>query len=107
MPSWKTHTIRYWEKCFKQVKPILRAGKRRYYSTKDLKLLTQIKFLLKEKGFTISGVKKILNDNKSVLLDGNTNLGLYKPNLKSNKLIKEKILNISKIINELKKIKNG
>ena len=103
----QTHTIRYWEKCFKQVKPILRAGKRRYYSAKDLKLLTQIKFLLKEKGFTISGVKKILNDNKSVLLDGNTNLGLYKPNLKSNKLIKEKILNISKIINELKKIKNG
>ena len=103
----QTHTLRYWEKCFKQIKPILRAGKRRYYSAKDLKLLSQIKFLLKDKGFTINGVQKILNDNKSVLLDGNTNLGLYKPNLKSNKVIKEKIKNISKIINELKKIKNG
>ena len=58
----QTHTLRYWESQFKQVKPIIRAGNRRYYSKKDLKIVKQIKFLLKEKGLTISGAKKILNN---------------------------------------------
>ena len=103
----QTHTIRYWEKQFRQIRPAIRAGKRRYYSAKDLKLLSHIKFLLREKGLTINGVKKLLNDNKSLPLDDNTNLGLYKPNLKSSKVIIKRVKNISKIINELKKIKNG
>ena len=54
----QTHTIRFWEKQFKQIKPQIRAGKRRYYSNKNFELLKNIKFLLKEKGLTISGVKK-------------------------------------------------
>ena len=45
----KTHTIRYWETQFKQIKPTIRAGKRRYFSQKDLKIINYIKFLLKEK----------------------------------------------------------
>ena len=105
--SLQTHTIRYWETQFKQIRPILKAGKRRYYSIKDLKIIKYIKFLLKEKGLTISGVKKMLNDTESHSLDDSINLSVYKPTLKTTKVIKEKIKNISKIINELKNLKNG
>ena len=103
----QTHTIRYWETQFKQIRPNIRAGNRRYYSVKDLKIIKHIRFLLKEKGLTISGVKKMLNDTKSRSLDDSVNLSVYKSDLKTTKVIKEKIKNISKIINELKNIKNG
>ena len=103
----QTHTIRYWETQFKQIRPIIRAGKRRYYSLKDLEVIKYIKFLLKEKGLTISGVKKMLNDTKTRSLDDSINLSVYKSDLRTTKVIKEKIKNISKIINELKNIKNG
>ena len=103
----QTYTIRYWETQFKQIRPNIRAGKRRYYSIKDLKIIKYIKFLLKEKGLTISGVKKMLNDTESHSLDDSTNLSVYKPGLKTTKVIKEKIINISKIIKELKNLKNG
>ena len=98
----QTHTIRYWETQFKQIRPIVRAGRRRYYSIKDLKIIKYIKFLLKEKGLTISGAKKMLNDTQSHPLDDSINLSVYKPSLKTTKVIKEKIINISKIIKELK-----
>ena len=103
----QTHTIRYWETQFKQIRPNVRAGRRRYYSIKDLKIIKFIKFLLKEKGLTISGVKKMLNDTKSHSLDDTMNLSVYKPGLKTSNVIKEKIRNISKIINELKNLRNG
>ena len=103
----KTHTIRYWETQFKQIKPTIRAGKRRYFSQKDLKIINYIKFLLKEKGLTISGVKKILNDKDSHSIDDDVNLGVYKRGIKTTELIKDKVKNIAKIINELKKLKNG
>ena len=103
----QTHTIRYWESQFKQIKPSIRAGRRRYYSKKDLKIINYIKFLLKEKGLTINGVKKILNDKGSHSIDDTTNLGVYKPSSETTKLIKNKIKNISKIIKELKNLKNG
>ena len=103
----QTHTIRYWETQFKQIKPSIRAGRRRYYSEKNIKIINYIKFLLKEKGLTINGVKKILNEKDSHSIDDTVNLGVYKSDLKSNKVIKEKIKNISKIIKELKNLKNG
>ena len=103
----QTHTIRYWETQFKQIRPIIRAGKRRYYSVKDLKIIKYIKFLLKEKGLTISGVKKMLNDTESHHLDDYINLSVYKPGIKTTDVIREKIKNISKIINELKNLGNG
>ena len=56
----QTHTIRYWETQFKQIKPTIMAGRRRYYTNKNIKMLFYIKSLLKEKGLTINGVKKIL-----------------------------------------------
>ena len=89
-----THTLRFWEKNFKQIKPILINGNRRYYDDKTIELLKRIKFLLKEKGMTINGVKKILNNKDTFNLDE------YK-----NKTIKTKLNRISSLINELKKYK--
>ena len=103
----QTHTIRYWETQFKEIKPTIKAGGRRYYTDKDLKVILFIKYLLKEKGFTINGVKKILKENKTRSIDDELHIGLYKANLKNTKVIKDKIKNIVKIAKELKKIKNG
>ena len=103
----QTHTIRYWETQFKQIKPSVKAGRRRYYSPTDLKTIRYIKFLLKEKGLTINGVKKILKENKSHSIDDPINIGVYKPGFKSTKLIKDKVKNISKIVKEIKNLKNG
>ena len=101
----QTHTLRYWETQFKQINPLIRAGKRRYYSKKDFQIIKLIKFLLKKRGLTINGVKKILNNPEIHPLDENMNLGLYKPHLESTKIIKDKIKKISKIIKELKEFK--
>ena len=103
----QTHTLRYWETQFKQIKPLIRAGKRRYYSRKNFQIIKLIKFLLKEKGLTINGVKKILNNPEVHSLDENMNLGVYKPDLQNTKIIKDKIKKISKIIKELKNLSNG
>ena len=101
----QTHTIRYWETQFEQLKPSIRAGKRRYYSEKDIKIIKKIKFLLKEKGLTINGAKMLLSNNKTDKLDDNLNLGLYNQNFKNTEIIKGKLKKISKIIKELKKYK--
>ena len=101
----KTHTLRYWETQFKQIKPIIRAGKRRYYSTKVFKIIKYIKFLLKEEGLTINGAKKILNMTKTDSLDDLTNMSINRLNFNRTEVIKNKVKNISKISNELKKFK--
>ena len=101
----QTHTIRYWETQFKQIKPNIKAGGRRYYSAKIFKIIKYIKFLLKDRGLTINGAKKILNNAESHSIDDNINISINRPDLKTTKLIKDKIKNISKIIKELKKIK--
>ena len=103
----QTHTLRYWETQFKQIRPIIRAGKRRYYSKQNFQIIKLIKFLLKEKGLTINGVKKILNNPEIHSLDDNMNLGVYKPDLQNTKIIKNKVKKISKIIKELKNLSNG
>ena len=105
--SLQTHTIRYWETQFKQIKPLIRAGKRRYYSKKNLELIKLIKFLLKDKGLTINGVKKILNNPKRHSIDDNANIGVYNAQSENTKKIKDKVNKIYKIIKELKKIKDG
>ena len=95
-----THTIRFWEKEFKQIKPKIFAGKRRYYDESSILILKKIHFLLKERGMTINGVKKILN-NKPLKLDEVLNNSISGDNLKlKNKL--KKILDLTK---ELKKLK--
>ena len=95
----ETHTIRFWEKKFKQIKPRVLDGKRRYYDTKNIELLKKVHFLLKEKGMTINGAKKALNNQESLKLDETSNQTIKKINLK-NKLSK-----ISNIIKKLKTIK--
>ena len=101
----QTHTIRYWETQFKQIKPTIRAGNRRYYSLKDFKIIKYIKFLLKERGLTINGAKKILNQTKTDSLDDDMYIGINKHDLDITKLVKGKLRNISKIIKELKSFK--
>ena len=100
-----THTIRYWESQFKQIKPTIRAGKRRYYSKKDFEVIKYIKYLLKEKGFTINGVKSLLNENKPHFLDDVNKLGIYNRDLEKRKIIKEKVKKISKIVKYIKNYK--
>ena len=99
----QTYTLRYWETQFKQIRPEIGAGKRRYYSKKNFETIKLIKFLLKEKGLTINGVKKILNDPKIQSLDGDINLSVYKNDLKISKSVRGRIEKISRIIRELKK----
>ncbi|QGX98627.1 MerR family transcriptional regulator [Roseovarius faecimaris] len=57
------HVLRFWESKFSQVKPVKRAGGRRYYRPADMQLLGGIKRLLHEDGMTIKGVQKILREN--------------------------------------------
>jgi len=56
------HVLRFWESRFPQIKPVKRAGGRRYYRPSDVALLTGIKRLLHDEGLTIRGVQKILRD---------------------------------------------
>ena len=53
-----THVIRFWETQFKQIKPKILNSNRRYYDENCINLLKKVKFLLKEQGMTINGVKK-------------------------------------------------
>ena len=101
-----THTIRFWEKECSQIKPKILAGKRRYYNNKEIRMIKLIKHLLKEKGMTIKGVKAVLNNPKSLTLDDTTKYSVSNQSQNKEK-IKDKIKKISKIIDELKELKNG
>ena len=93
-----THTIRFWEKEFKQIKPNIFNGNRRYYNNETIEILKKVKFLLKDQGMTINGVKKVLNSDKSLKLDELQNNSI-------NTTIKNKLKNISDIIKQIKKLK--
>ncbi|WP_419904190.1 MerR family transcriptional regulator [Kiloniella sp.] len=56
------HVLRFWETKFPQVKPLKRAGRRRYYRPEDLVTLRQIRDLLYKDGYTIKGVQKLFKD---------------------------------------------
>jgi len=101
----QTHTIRYWETQFKQIKPSIRAGKRRYYSVKHYEVIKKIKFLLKEKGFTIGGVKKLLNNVNIDSVDDIATLGVNKSVFNDSSTIKNRLKNIHRITKELKEYK--
>ena len=94
-----TTTIRFWEKNFRQLKPKILNGNRRYYDKKNIELLKKIQYLLKDKGMTVNGVKKILNNNDPLNLDETLNNSI------NSNIIKNKISNISNIIKSLKKLK--
>ena len=94
-----THIIRFWETQFKQIKPKILNSNRRYYDENCINLLKKVKFLLKDQGMTINGVKKILNGQQSLKLDEMANNSIRADNLR-NKLVK-----ISKIVKNLKDLK--
>ena len=92
-----THTIRFWENEFKQIRPKILNGNRRYYDKKNIDLLKKITFLLKDEGMTINGVKKLLDKPNTIKLD-----------VLKNKSIRGDILKnkVKRISNILKNIKN-
>ena len=95
-----THTIRFWETKFKQLRPTILAGGRRYYNSKNIQVIKMIIFLLKDQCLTINGAIKVMN-NKTKELDETKALSIkdkyYKQNIK---------LKTKKILDKLKKI-NG
>ena len=93
-----THIIRFWETQFKQIKPKILNSNRRYYDEKTINLLKKVKFLLKDQGMTLNGVKKILNNEDSLKLDEIADKSIRKDNFR-NRLLK--------ISNKLKELKNG
>ena len=93
------YIIRYWEKEFKQIKPKI-INNRRYYSKEQVEIIKMIKFLLKNKGLTINGVKNVLKANTNKLDDYNSDslkTDYYKT------VIKQKT---NKILVRINKIKN-
>ena len=92
------HVLRYWEKEFKEIKP-RKINNRRYYSSKQVEIIKKIKFLLKNKGMTISGVKNLLHKNTNKLDDYNEDslkVDYYKY------LIKDKSKSLLKKIEKIK-----
>ena len=99
--KYNTHTIRFWEKSFKQVKPKFFNTNHRYYDFKNVEILKKIKYLLKEKGFKIEGVKKLLNKEETIHLDDPSEKSISYPD----RNLKYKLSKISKIVKEIKSIK--
>ena len=92
------HILRYWEKEFRQIKP-KKINNRRYYSTEQVEIIKKIKFLVKNKGMTISGAKKLLNLNINKLDDYDLDSlkAVYKNSLKNkSKNLLNKIENLKK-----------
>ena len=58
------HILRYWETRFSQLRPLQRAGNRRYYRTEDVALVARIDQLLNREGYTIKGVQKLLSQKR-------------------------------------------
>ncbi len=92
----KPHTLRFWEKQFKQIKP-KKINNRRYYDQKNIDVLLKIQFLLKNQGMTINGVKKILNSN-NLNIDENEKKNINSMNIK---------YRINKIYNLVKYLKKN
>ena len=92
-----THTIRFWENEFKQIKPKILNGNRRYYNNATIEILKKVKYLLKNQGMTIKGVKKVLNSNNPLKLDVLVNNSIKKDNN-----IKFKLKKISSLLKKIK-----
>ena len=98
----KTYILRFWEKEFPQLKPKLRGKGRRYYTPENVKLLKKIQYLLKDKGLTIKGAKKIIENNiNDIEVDD-----FERKDISTNDLLnkKEKLNRIKKIITEIKNL---
>lgn len=93
-----SHTLRFWEKKFKQLKPTILSGGRRYYSAKNIEVIKMIVYLLKDRGLRINSAVKIMNETTNKLDDVKTSSirDLYfKNNIKTkSKEILKKIKNL-------------
>ena len=110
-----SHVLRFWESKFTQIKPLKRAGGRRFYRPNDILFILGIKKLLHIDGLTIIGVKRLIKENginfiinigKNVR-DNNSNLQkkeniLKKINIQRSKIDKEKIIELINKLNFLK-----
>ena len=77
----KPHVIRFWEENFVQLKPIKRKGRRRLYSENDISIIKEIKSLLYEEKYSISGAKDYLTNSKKANLKKNKDIILDKETL--------------------------
>ena len=94
----QNHILRYWEKEFREIKP-KKINNRRYYSLRQVEKAKMIKFLLKNKGMTISGVKNLLNLNTNYLDDDKSHslkADYYK------KVLKDKSIDLLEKIRKIK-----
>ncbi len=91
------HILRFWEKKFNDIKPTIFKGNRRYYNRNQIDRIKYIKFLLKDKGLTIKGAKKILSKKN---IDESDNYNIKKEYFKES--IKTKSKNILKKLKGLK-----
>ena len=94
----QNYILRYWEKEFKQIKPVI-LNKRRYYNENQVDLINLIKHLLKDKGMTINGVKTVLKSKINTLDDYNS-FSLKADYFKESIKIKSK-----KILDKVKQLK--
>ena len=95
--SLSTHTLRFWEKEFKQIKPKILAGNRRYYDSDTIEIIKKVKYLLKDKGMTIQGAKRYLAEEETNLDE------IANSTINTKNILKSKLNKISKIVKELKK----
>ena len=94
-----TYILRFWEKEFKQIKPLVLNNRRRYYDMKTINLLKKIKYLLKDEGMTIKGVKNMLDKKRFNLADASK-----LPITVSDKNLKLRLNKISNILKKIKKL---
>lgn len=93
------HVLRYWEQVFNQIKPTVLKGNRRYYNENQVEKIKYIKYLLKDRGMTIKGAKKYLENKKNIDVNDINNI--------EDDYIKSKLTKASKkILEKIKKIKN-
>ena len=94
------HVLRFWESKFTYIKPMKRAGGRRYYRPEDVKIIKTIRDLLYDDGYTIKGVQKILREQgiKSIIAKD--------VSLNSSFLLNKEQTEVSKDISSVKKIED-
>ena len=86
------YVLRYWEQEFPQLKPTKRRGNRRYYTREEIVLIRNIRSLLYEQGFTISGARRRIEENKEIVIAEKTD---------SNELIKDVIGQLQHVLKDL------
>ena len=94
--TFSSHTIRFWEKEFRQIKPKFFYGNRRYYDENSINILKKIKYLLKVRGMTLKGAKMVLNSENSDIDE------LHNTSIKQKNIVKSKLIKIKNLIKDIK-----